>query len=177
MADGPEAVNSIVPVEYSVHNSKTMLRLSLTSILILLAACTPLRIYHKPGVSVTRMQNDQLDCEVAALKEAPVASQLRRSPPEYFPGRRYCNSDGKCYRRGGYWIPGEVYSVDVNSTLRKKLENRCMAQLGYTPVELPQCRSDKSSPPADTSRTETLPALTDDSCAIRNDDGSWRIVN
>lgn len=137
------------------------------------AACTPLKIYHKPGVSVQRWQKDTTTCEVSALRDAPVANEIRRIPPEFIPPRRSCDSAGNCTVIPGYWTPPEVYTVDVNRPLRKKLENQCMGARGYTRVEIEQCPPNIKSE----GRTRVLPPLTTKSCAIKNEDGSFLIVD
>jgi len=143
--------------------------------LLLLAGCAPLSIYHRAGVSVARMQSDQTACEVRALRDAPVASQIRQSPPVFVPGRQICNGT-KCSYRPGYWQPGEVYSVDVNASLRGRVEARCMARKGYQPVELPLCSGAVRSAVI-SEQTRVLPRLGENACAIRHQDGSWQIVN
>lgn len=150
--------------------------LSLLVFALLVAACGPLSLYYRPGVSVTRMQTDQTNCEVKALRDAPVASQIRQRPPVYFPGRQICNSTGSCYYEPGYWLDGGVYTVDVNADLRGRVLTLCMAEKGYQPVDIPPCPSNVASavPPA---QTRTLPTLTQNSCVIRNQDGSWQIVS
>jgi len=143
---------------------------------LLLAGCAKLSIYHREGASVSRMQSDLLGCEVRAAQDVPVATELRREPPYYVPGDRVCYSNGKCYLRGGYYLPGQVYTVDANRDLRARVERQCMADKGYRPVSLPPC-------PADVARrvpsgaTTTLPPLAEKNCFIRNADGSWQIVN
>ncbi len=112
--------------------------LPLSCLLSLLAGCAPLSIYHKEGTSVSRMQSDLLSCEVAAAQDVPIATELRREPPYYVPGDRVCYSNGKCYLRGGYYIPGRVYTVDANRGLRSRVQAQCMADQGYSPVTLPQ---------------------------------------
>ena len=139
-------------------------------------ACAPLSIYHKPGVSVSRMQSDQLACEVRALKDAPVANRVRQEPPRFIPARRICDGAGHCTVRHGYWLPGRVYTVDVNADLRKRVETSCMAARGYSPVSIPPCPQSVADA-APVAATRTLPTLAPNSCAIRNDDGSFQIVN
>ncbi len=146
------------------------------SALLLLAACaTPLSIYYRPGVSVARMQTDQTRCQVSALRDAPVASQIRQRPPIYVPGRRVCDASGVCYTEPGYWVEGAIYTVDPNADLRARLETMCMAAKGYQPVSIPACPGAiaQAAAPA---RTRQLPTLSENSCAIRNQDGSWQIV-
>ena len=148
----------------------------LSAVLAGLSACAPLSIYHQPGVSVTRLNTDRTDCEVAALRDAPVANQIRRHPPTFVPGPLVCDANGNCFRRPGYWVSGGYYTVDVNANLRGRVENICMAQRGYQPVSIPRCSEavKRAAPPRSTQR---LPQLTEASCAIRYDDGSWQIVN
>ncbi|WP_257883761.1 hypothetical protein [Roseobacter insulae] len=143
--------------------------------LLILAGCAPLTIYHREGVAVTRMETDALSCEISTLQAVPVANQLRRDPPRYIPARRYCDANGQCYTRGGYYIPGEVYTVDVNADLRRRAEVQCMADKGYTRVTVPNCPANISSK-VPVGATEVLPRLSPRSCAIRNRDKTWQIV-
>ena len=144
--------------------------------LLVLASCAPLEIYHREGVPVTRMQSDLLACEVSALADVPVSNQVRREPPRYIPSRRICKADGSCYTRGGYYIPGEVYTVDVNLGLRERAEQQCMVDKNYLPATLPNCPNAvfRAAPKG---ATQVLPRLTSQSCAIRYTDGTWQIVN
>lgn len=146
---------------------------ALAGLALLLAACTPLRIYHKPGVPVARWQADTTQCQVSALRDAPVASQIRQQPPVYVPPRKICDESGNCHVTAGYWIPGEIYSVDVNAGLRRRVEAQCMAQSGYSPVEIPRCPDGLTV----RGRTTVLPDLTESSCFVRLDDGGIAIVD
>lgn len=141
----------------------------------MVSACTPLRTYYKEGAQVATLQTDQTRCEVAALKEVPVNNQIRYTPERYIPERVACNRKGECTRVGGYWTGGESYTVDVNEDLRERVQDQCMATQGYGKVEIKRCESNvaQSMTPA---RTVVLPPLTSESCAIKNRDGSWRIV-
>ena len=153
----------------------TGFRPALSALLLLAACASPLSIYYRPGVSVARMQTDQTRCQVSALRDAPVATQVRQHPPIYLPGRRICDSSGACYTEPGYWVDGGIYTVDPNADLRARLETMCMAAKGYQPVSIPPCPSAvaEAVTPA---RTRQLPTLSENSCAIRNQDGSWQIV-
>jgi hypothetical protein len=177
MADGPWAVNSIVLASMS-RQDQPMKANPMVPIfaILLLASCSPLTIYYKEGAGVSRMQSDLLRCEVSAAQEVPVATEFRSEPPYYVPGRRVCYRNGKCYLQGGFFLPGQVYTVDANRGLRGRVEAQCMADKGYSPVSLPRCSSDvaRRVPPG---ATRTLPALAEKNCVIRNDDGSWQIVN
>lgn len=176
MADGSGRVNSIVLDMISRQDTK-MNRLYLISLIPLLglAACAPLETYYRPGVSVSAMQRQTTNCEVSALRDVPVSTQIRRTPPQYIPHRRICNSEGKCRSRGGYYMPGEIYSYDANAGLRGRVERQCMADKGYVPVSIPPC-PDNVSRAAPAGATRILPQLTSKSCVIRNRDGSFQIV-
>lgn len=177
MAEAPVTVNSIVS---GVKPRQTGLMKRSVACLFLcatLASCAPPAVYHQAGVSVARLQSDLLSCEVAALKDAPVANQIRRSPPVFVPSRRFCNSDGHCYHRGGYFVHGDVYTVDVNARLRGDLEDQCMTRLGYESVELPRCKAEVvRTPAAAPGRVDVMQALTPDSCVARNDENRWQII-
>ncbi len=142
------------------------------SLAVLLAACAPLRIYHKPGVPLARWQSDTTHCEVKALRDAPVATQVRQRPPEYVPPQRICDRSGVCRTTGGYWLPGEIYTVDVNAGLRQRVEMQCMAERGYIPVEIPRCPDGVKV----SGRTTVLPPLSENSCFVRFRDGGIAIV-
>lgn len=174
MADGLVAVNSIVPSRVWMHCPSMKYSAFLLVGILALSACEPLTIYHRTGVQVTKMQSDLLECQVDALAKAPVASQIRRGPPRYMPPYRSC-SDGHCYRYGGFFYPGEVYTVDLNATLRGQLETQCMATQGYRRVEIPNCPAGTPSA-GDGPQTTTLPPLTENSCAIRGQNAAWEIV-
>lgn len=178
MAEGSDTVNSIVRAGRSVqYRGMYMVKplFVLTAALVLIQACTPFSIYHQPGVEVSRMQSDLLNCQVASSQSVPVSTQIRREPPRYIPGRHYCRPDGRCYRDAGYYIPGEVYTVDANAGLRGRVTTQCMADRGYRPVELPAC-SGAVKARAPQGVTTVLPPLDEKSCVIRNDDRTWQIV-
>lgn len=140
-----------------------------------LASCAPLDLYYKPGVPVARLEADRTQCEVRALRDAPVANQIRQTPPRWVPPQQVCNAAGNCATRPGYWLDGSIYTVDVNAPLRARVLDQCMIARGYAPVTLPNC-------PADVARatparpTTVLPGrLGPDACAIRRGD-RWQIV-
>jgi hypothetical protein len=140
---------------------------------LVLIGCLPVSTYYAEGVSVDRLNSDDLQCDVRALRDAPVANQTRQSPPRYI-SRQVCNPTGACRDRGS-WVPGEIYAVDVNAGLRQRVKLQCMAERGYRPVEIPACPPGvaQAAPPG---ATTTLPRLGPQSCAIRNPDGSIFIV-
>lgn len=178
MADAPWAVNSIV---LRGLRRQTAFMKPLTLVILsylLLAACGPVTVYHKQASSVSRLKTDLLSCQVDALAKAPVATQVRQRPPYYVPSRRYCRSDGECYSRGGFFAPGEIYSVDVNARLRDDLEEQCMSRSGYRAVALPRCTAAASpATSADTANTaQKLPVLSETSCVARDATGDWQII-
>ena len=141
-----------------------------------LLACAPLETYYKPGATVATMKRDTTTCEVNALRDVPVSFQIRRKPPIFVPGNRSCDAAGNCTSHHGYYINGGVESYDPNVALRNRVEVQCMADMGYAPVSIPPCPDSiaKATPPAATTR---LPALSENSCVIRNKSGSFQIVN
>lgn len=151
------------------------LRLILAAVVLTLSGCLPLSTYYKTGVPVAQLQSDTTACEINALRDVPVATRIKTTPPRYIPPRKFCKPDGSCVQKGGHWIEGEVYSYDANKSLRGRAKAQCMAAKGYRPVEIPPCpdRIARSVPPA---ATKTLPTLTPSSCVIRNKGGSWQIV-
>lgn len=149
--------------------------LSLTLLTSLVLACAPLETYYKPGASVATLNRDTTACEVKALKDVPASFQVRRKPPIFVPGNRSCDAAGKCTGSPGYYIPGGVESYDPNLGLRARVEVQCMADKGYAPVSIPPCPDSvaKAAPKAATTR---LPRLSENSCVIRNSDGTFQIV-
>ncbi|WP_189681323.1 hypothetical protein [Seohaeicola zhoushanensis] len=144
-------------------------------LLSLVAACAPLSIYYRPGVSVARLDTDRTACEVSSLRDAPVANQIRENPPIFVPGRQVCVPNGACTTYPGYWRSGGFYTVDVNSGLRARLMDQCMGRKGYQPVTIPRCESAvaQAVPPG---ATKVLPKIDEKSCAVMNRDGTWQIV-
>ena len=133
------------------HRLKTVI-----SFMAVLAGCTPLDTYYKPGATVANMQ-------------------LVRDPPQFVPPHQRCNGQGQCHVTPGYFVPGAVYEVDPNAQLRRRVVGQCMTDAGFAPVSIPACPTNvaKAAPRASTT---TLPALNANSCAIRNRDGSFQIV-
>ncbi|MEO0936724.1 MAG: hypothetical protein AAFY38_01065 [Pseudomonadota bacterium] len=149
---------------------------SLLPVLAALGACFPVSTYYREGVTLSSLERDETACEVRALRDVPVANQVRQDPPRYIPGARICDASGACVTRPGRYVPGPVYTVDVNADLRRRVTQQCMADRGYVPVTLPACPPGvaQAAPPGATTR---LPKLRPEACAIRNSDGSFQIVN
>lgn len=175
MTDAPAPVKSIVTAAPGRHSGPMFRPLRTLLPALALAACAPMSIYYKPGIAVSRMEDDRLGCATRALQQAPVANQIRQRPPIYYPGRQVCNSLGQCSYAPGYWVDGGVYTVDVNRPLRSDLERNCMAKKGYQPVSLPRCTG-AAAQSAPQQATTTLPRITGDSCVIPYKDGRFQIV-
>lgn len=141
--------------------------------LLWLSGCLPVATYYAEGVSAAQLARDNTGCDVQALRDAPVANELRQDPPRFVP-RRICDRAGNCRNSGGIWVPGEVFTVDVNAGLRTRVKALCMGDLGYRPVELPACPRGvaEAAPPGP---SPVLPRLNDNSCAIRTP-GGVRVV-
>lgn len=131
------------------------------------AACGPVPVYYRQGAEVSRLQSDELGCQTQALKDAPVANEIRQRPPVFYPGRKVCHG-GNCYYHPGYWADGGIYTVDVNKPLRRRLERSCMAAKGYQQIALKRCTQLHSAAAAG----PRLAPLTEAACAQRNRDGS-----
>ncbi len=175
MTDGPKTVNRIVISACRGQDKpmKTVARFLIP--VFALTSCGPLSMYYQEGASVSRVQTETTQCQVQALDDAPVATQVRQGPPTYWPGRTRCDGRGNCYRTAGWWQPGQIYTVDVNKGLRDRVEAQCMAAKGYRPISLPPCkqRIKASVPPA---RTTQFPPIGTESCFVKFDDGSFQII-
>lgn len=139
------------------------------------AACAPLETYYKPGVPVATLDRDTTACQVQALRDVPRSTLTRRKPPIFVPGKTVCNEDGVCTETAGYYIPGGFETFDPNDGLRFRVERQCMADKGYAPVSIPQCPADVAAQVPERATTR-LPVLRDDTCVIRNSDGSFQII-
>lgn len=141
----------------------------------LVGACdNSLDTYYREGGAVSRLETDLLSCETSALKDAPVATEVRQRAPIYIPGPSYCTSPGYCHR-GGYWADGGIYTVDVNKDLRTRIADQCMEQRGYTRVSIPRCSPGVSAQLPEQATT-VMPKLTPGSCVSRNSDGTYQLV-
>jgi hypothetical protein len=130
------------------------------------------------------MHNDLLDCEVAALKAAPVDLVTTKEPDTWVPEEKdcdkKCNKKGKCKKvckkTGGYWERGETYTYDANEHKRQGVERQCMTRKGYQRVELPIC-TNAATAPVSTALSGRMPPLTENSCAVRAGERRWKIIN
>jgi hypothetical protein len=119
------------------------MRLTLPALIacLALAACTGGTIYYAEGVDIPTRDRDTATCELQALTEFPVRTEIRYTPRIYVPPRRACNSEGGCVTRPGYFEGGERYTVDVNAPGRATAARGCMAGRGYARVGLPACEA------------------------------------
>lgn len=161
-------------VNHICRKSLSPVRLGI-AVFVLLGACAPLDTYYKPGASVAAANRQTLACEVEALAKAPRATRVVQAPPQFLPPRRTCDKEGNCLTVPGYYAPGARYTIDPNSGLRARVERQCMADAGFAPVSIPACPSSVANA-APARATTTLPPLNENSCAIRNPDGSFQIV-
>ena len=137
------------------------------------AACAPVELWYRPGVTQTRADRDLTDCEVAALAKVPVSTQIRRSPSYYLPPRRVCDTKGNCVLRPGRFVRGNVYSYDANAGLRQRVVAQCMADRGYRPVAVRRCEAGEV--PARLRGDAVLPVPGPEACAVRTR-GGWVLV-
>ena len=159
-------------MDYLFAMTQTMKPTVFSVFLLALASCGPLPVYYRDGSDQTRTNSDVTNCQVAALKAAPIALETRQHPPTYYPAERHCDGDN-CWVRPGYWVPGQIYTVDLNEALRQRVEQNCMAQKGYQRLELPRCDQAEI---AALSSQEGPGGLTPYSCALRQKDGNTIIL-
>ncbi|PYC48340.1 hypothetical protein DI396_04930 [Litorivita pollutaquae] len=137
---------------------------------VLLAGCLPIETYHKTGAPVARVQSDEVECKVDALKQVPVNTVTRSIPGQYVPGRKICNPRG-CYRTAGHMTPPRIESYDSNAGLRGQVVEQCMQAQGYKRVKLERCTATGAM-----TLPATQPALNTQSCLVRAQNDQWVIV-
>jgi len=142
---------------------------------VVLAGCAPVSVFYRPGADGARTQSETDQCQVKALRDAPVANQIRQLPPIYYPGTTFCDPNGRCVVSPGYWVDGGFETIDINAPLRARLTTDCMAKRGYQLISLPRCDRAiaESQPPIP---NEVLPPVTQASCIMVLPYGRWRIV-
>ena len=124
--------------------------------------CGPVSLFYREGASVDTVARARTACQTDALAKAPNAPELRQRAPVLVPGY------GGYY--GGYWVDGGFYTVDANAGLRGELVNQCMADKGYSRVNLDRCSGGPATIPG------TMPSLNAGACAQQVSDGSWRVA-
>lgn len=138
---------------------------------LVLIGCAPITTFYKPGVSATRLEADSVQCSVSALRQVPVANKVVQDPPRFVPARTICNKDGRCRTHPGRFIPGAIRTVDSNAPLRVRVTRQCMAARGYSVQQIPQCTGSS----AQSVQVSPLPALSANSCAVRDANGTLGI--
>lgn len=149
-------------------------KITLSLAAALVAACTPLKVYYKEGAQVSRMDSDLTNCNVSALAEVPKDIRTRYIPPSYTP-LPFCYGQGGCFWQDQITSPGRYVEYDANEDLRTQVSGQCMAQHGYTLVELPACDS-AITHSVPLRATQIMPPLGPKSCAIRLKSGRWQVV-
>lgn len=136
---------------------------------IALAGCN-YTLYHQVGKSFAERDADVTRCDVIALREAPVETQILFTPPRQ-EQRTICDDAGNCITET-YWTKPEPYTVDPNEELRDRVALQCMLDKGYQQISLPSCEDGQAlSVPA------KMTNITRNSCVVRVKGGALRIAN
>lgn len=146
----------------------------LCTIAFVLSGCLPLSVYYKEGAQVSRIDSDQVQCDVFALKQVPQDIRRRYIPPVY-QTRKHCNSLGHCSVRRILLAPGKWERFDANIGLREKVSAQYMIARGYDRVQLRAC-SPAVIEATPITATQVQPPLTSQSCAIRIKGDKYQIV-
>lgn len=157
--------------------------------MILMAGCVPTteslvkqgkpieKIYPaKSGVTVGRMQNDFLNCQIEAAQRVPQNMSVATTPSYTTPVQTQCYSTGyggvNCRQTGGQTYGGQTYSYDANANLRSSAEAQCLVRSGYRLATIPPCPATaKIKPPK-----AELYKLSATTCYIAAEDGSYAIT-
>lgn len=157
--------------------------------LVLLGACVPTteslvkqgkpieKIYPvKSGVTLAKMQNDFLNCEIEAAQRVPQSVQVATTPRYTTPVQTQCYSTSyggvNCYQTGGQTYGGNAYSYDANANLRTSAEAQCIGRTGYQLATIPACpKTAKIKPPK-----AELYKLSATTCYIGDDDGNYAVT-
>jgi hypothetical protein len=104
---------------------------------------TPLRSFpYKTGANAASSNRAITDCEVTAAQRVPQQLVIQTTPTYVTPTQTQCNRYGTqtfCNTTGGQVMGGETYSRDANAGLRSRVYGQCMADKGYTFVDIPAC--------------------------------------
>jgi hypothetical protein len=124
-----------------------------------LAACDTGTIYYAEGVDIATREADYAQCEIAALQEFPVRTEIRYTPSIFVPGRQVCDAQGACTVTPGRFEGGQPYTVDANADIRATATRGCMGERGYARVGLPFCEPETAIRPS-----VVMPPLGDGTC-------------
>ncbi|SEO29602.1 hypothetical protein SAMN04490248_103207 [Salinihabitans flavidus] len=107
------------------------MRLLALVLLLPLCGCLGYSTYYKPGTPLREAETLETECEVSALRKAPVQI-VRDVTPIY----------GKD-KKGRTRIIGYDYDeYDVNAGLRARVTRQCMQRQGFERVSIPVCDSE-----------------------------------
>lgn len=126
---------------------------------VLLSGCN-YTVYHQAGKSVQDRDRDITNCDVQALRDAPVQTQIRYTAPQPRE-RKICDDKGNCLTET-YWTRPEPYTVDINEDLRSRVKAQCIMDQGYSQVSLPMCDNGTS-----VSVPVTMTGISAKSCVVR----------
>ncbi|MCG7492187.1 hypothetical protein [Thalassobius sp. Cn5-15] len=126
-------------------------------------------VYHQPGKTIEDRDRDLVRCEVRALREAPVATEIRYHPPVKRE-RKICDHKDRCIT-DHYWTDPEPYTVDVNERLRVRVKEQCMLNKGYNEVTLPRC--ERGQPVAVPAR---MTGIAPNACIYRGQSGKSQVA-
>ena len=143
-------------------------------VLGLLAACSPLTLYYKEGAPVERLTRDEATCRTEALRILPVDTRTRIVPGTMVP-QTICDGAGNCQTVWVKTSPDRIETYDANAGARAQYVESCMGEKGYQRVRLPAC-SDDIVAQTRLAPTTVMPAITQNSCAIRFQTGQWQVV-
>ena len=127
--------------------------------------------FYKNGATVSVLESEELDCEVAAAQRVPQNIQVKTTPTYTTPTYTTCNNIGYstfCNSTGGQIYGGQTYSVDANADLRGRAFSQCMAQKGWRSASIPPCPAGVT-PEQLTVRANRLPTLSRGTCYIAKD--------
>lgn len=137
----------------------------------LLSGCN-YTLYHQAGKTIEDRERDLVRCDVRALKQAPVATEIRYTAPVQRE-RKICIDQKKketCVTEH-YWTKPEPYTVDVNQELRSRVKEQCMHDKGYHEVSLPRCERGQA-----VALSARMPGLGPQSCVIRTQSGALQVA-
>lgn len=138
----------------------------------------PIQKYYpvKQGVTVDRLKNDWLNCEIEAAQRVPQNIAVGTTPTYTTPIQTQCYSTGyggvRCTQTGGQTYGGQSYTYDANAKLRVAAQQQCLARSGYQNVQIPKCSSGANVKPI----SNILPALSSGTCYVSDENGNYAIT-
>lgn len=149
-------------------------RLAVAFAILSLSGClSAMDLYYRAGARVAQQQRVTYQCEQLARSTVPVA--ISHEEVEDYSTRRVCNADGSNCRRERVLVGTDWVTKDVNADLRNRVRRQCFNDKGYVQVRIPAC-SDNLRNAVTPRATRVLPTLTENSCVIKYEDGSYQII-